>query len=138
MLDYRTHVDKNSLYNTPNTFGIYVLGLTVKWLLSLGGLDEIATINNRKAQKLYTEIDRTDFWRGTAELASRSTMNVTFRLVTEDLEEQFVKESTAVGLDGLKGHRAVGGIRAALYNACPEDAVDVLVQFMQEFERTRG
>ena len=138
MLDYRTHVDGNSLYNTPNTFGVYVLGLTVKWLLSLGGLSGIAEINERKSQKLYDEIDRTDFWKGTAEKSSRSLMNVTFRLATEELENQFVEESTAAGFDGLKGHRSVGGIRAALYNACPEDAVDALVGFMQEFERKNG
>ena len=138
MLDYRTHVDGNSLYNTPNTFGVYVLGLTVKWLLSLGGLSAVAEINERKARKLYEEIDRTDFWKGTAETSSRSMMNVTFRLATEDLENLFVEEATSSGLYGLKGHRLVGGIRAALYNACSEDAVDTLVGFMQEFERKKG
>jgi phosphoserine aminotransferase len=138
MLDYRTHVDQNSLFNTPNTFGIYVLGLTVKWLLSLGGLNAVAEINARKAAVLYSEIDRTDFWTGAADVASRSEMNVTFRLATEDLEKRFVADSTSAGLDGLKGHRSVGGIRAALYNACPEVAVDALVQFMQEFERKNG
>src|SRR5687767_4355409 len=138
MLNYKVHADNNSLYNTPNTFGIYILGLTVKWLRSLGGLQEIARTNQRKAGKLYAEIDRTGFYRGTAEKDSRSLMNVTFRLPSEELEKVFEKESTAVGLDGLKGHRAVGGMRASIYNAFPEEGVDALVEFMREFERKRG
>ena len=138
MMNYKIHVENNSLYNTPNTFGIYILGLTVKWLKSLGGLQAIARINQRKAAKLYAEIDRTGFYRGTAQKDSRSLMNVTFRLATEELEKQFVKESTAAGLDGLKGHRAVGGMRASIYNAFPEEGVDALVEFMKEFERKRG
>src|SRR6185436_17876821 len=128
----------NSLYNTPNTFGIYILGLTMKWLKSQGGLAGIGKINDRKASKLYGEIDRSGFYRGTAQKDSRSVMNVTFRLATEELENMFVKESTAAGLDGLKGHRAVGGMRASLYNAFPEGGVDALVDFMKEFERKRG
>jgi phosphoserine aminotransferase len=138
MMNYQTHAENNSLYNTPNTFGIYILGLTVKWLKSLGGLQAIARINQRKAAKLYGEIDRTGFYRGTAQKESRSLMNVTFRLATEELEKQFVKESTAAGLDGLKGHRAVGGMRASIYNAFPEEGIDALVDFMKEFERKRG
>jgi phosphoserine aminotransferase len=138
MMNYKVHAENNSLYNTPNTFGIYILGLTVKWLKSLGGLQAIARINQRKAAKLYAEIDRTGFYRGTAREDSRSLMNVTFRLATEELEKQFVKESTAAGLDGLKGHRAVGGMRASIYNAFPEEGVDALVEFMKEFERKRG
>ena len=138
MMTYKVHAENNSLYNTPNTFGIYILGLTVKWLKSLGGLQAIARINQRKAAKLYAEIDRTGFYRGTAREDSRSLMNVTFRLATEELEKQFVKESTAAGLDGLKGHRAVGGMRASIYNAFPEGGVDALVEFMKEFERKRG
>ena len=138
MLDYRTHVRGNSLYNTPNTFGIYVLGLTIKWIRSLGGIPAIAEINRRKAARLYSEIDRTGFYRGTAEVNSRSPMNVTFRLGTEELEAAFVREATDAGLDGLKGHRSVGGLRAGLYNAFPEDGVEALVQFMREFERNHG
>jgi phosphoserine aminotransferase len=138
MMNYKIHAENNSLYNTPNTFGIYILGLTVKWLKSLGGLPAIARINQRKAAKLYAEIDRTGFYRGTAQKDSRSLMNVTFRLATEELEKQFVKESTAAGLDGLKGHRAVGGMRASIYNAFPEEGVAALVEFMREFERKRG
>jgi phosphoserine aminotransferase len=138
MLNYAVHAENDSLYNTPNTFGIYILGLTMAWLRNLGGLPAIAEINKRKAGKLYAEIDRTGFYRGTAEKASRSLMNVTFRLATEELEKLFVKESTAAGLDGLKGHRSVGGMRASIYNAFPEEGIDALVSFMQEFERTRG
>jgi phosphoserine aminotransferase len=138
MMNYKVHAENNSLYNTPNTFGIYILGLTVKWLLSLGGLPAIARVNQRKAGKIYAEIDRSGFYRGTAQTDSRSMMNVTFRLATEELEKLFVKESTAAGLDGLKGHRAVGGMRASIYNAFPEDGVDALVEFMREFERKRG
>jgi phosphoserine aminotransferase len=138
MLNYRVQAENNSLYNTPNTFGIYILSLVVKWLRSLGGLDAIAVINRRKAAKLYAEIDRSGFYRGTAQKDSRSLMNVTFRLASEDLEKAFVKESTAAGLDGLKGHRSVGGMRASIYNAFPEAGVDALVDFMREFERKRG
>jgi phosphoserine aminotransferase len=138
MLNYKVHADNNSLYNTPNTFGIYILGLTVKWLRSIGGLQEIARINQRKAGKLYAEIDRSGFYRGTAQKDSRSLMNVTFRLPSEDLEKQFVKEAEKAGLDGLKGHRSVGGIRASIYNAFPETGIDALADFMQEFERRNG
>src|ERR1041385_5196170 len=138
MLNYRIHADNNSLYNTPNTFGIYILGLTMKWLKSVGGIPGIAAINERKAAALYAEIDRTGFYRGTARKESRSLMNVTFRLPSEELEKMFDKEATANGLDGLKGHRSVGGMRASIYNAFPEDGVDALVAFMREFERTHG
>jgi phosphoserine aminotransferase len=138
MLSYKVQADNNSLYNTPNTFGIYILGLTMKWLKSLGGLPAIARINERKAAKLYAEIDRTGFYRGTAQVPSRSLMNVTFRLRTEELEKMFEKEATSAGLDGLKGHRSVGGMRASIYNAFPEEGVDALIDFMREFERKRG
>jgi phosphoserine aminotransferase len=110
----------------------------MKWLKALGGLSAIAAINARKAAKLYAEIDRSGFYRGTAQKESRSLMNVTFRLPSEDLEKAFDKEATAAGLDGLKGHRSVGGMRASIYNAFPEEGVDALVQFMREFERARG
>ncbi|MBM3779613.1 MAG: 3-phosphoserine/phosphohydroxythreonine transaminase [Acidimicrobiia bacterium] len=138
MLDYRTHVQNDSLYNTPPTFGVYMLGLTMKWLLSLGGLEAVAEMNERKAGKLYAEIDRTGFYRGTAKREDRSLMNVTFRLPTEALEGAFDTAATKEGLDGLKGHRSVGGMRASIYNAFPEAGVDALVQFMREFERTNG
>jgi phosphoserine aminotransferase len=138
MLNYAVHAENGSLYNTPATFAIYALGLVTKWLLGLGGLSAMAQVNARKAAKLYAEFDRTPFYRGIAQKESRSLMNITFRLVTEDLEKLFVKESTAAGLDGLKGHRSVGGMRASIYNAFPEDGVDALVSFMRDFERKYG
>jgi phosphoserine aminotransferase len=110
----------------------------MKWLLAHGGLASIARANERKAGKLYAEIDRTGFYRGTAQKECRSLMNVTFRLASEDLEKRFIKESTAAGLDGLKGHRSVGGMRASIYNAFPDEGVDALVAFMREFERKQG
>jgi phosphoserine aminotransferase len=112
--------------------------LVMKWLLKQGGLAAIEQQNIRKADKLYAEIDRTGFYRGHATKDSRSRMNVTFRLPSEDLEKRFVKESTAAGLDGLKGHRSVGGLRASIYNAFPESGIDALVAFMREFERKAG
>jgi len=138
MLSYAVHAENGSMYNTPPAFAVYALGLVMKWLIRQGGLAAIAKANERKAAKLYAEIDRTGFYRGTAHNDDRSLMNVTFRLATEDLEKQFIKESTASGLDGLKGHRSVGGMRASIYNAFPEDGVDELVSFMREFERTHG
>lgn len=138
MLDYAIQAENRSLYNTPPAFGIYVLGLVIEWLLDLGGLPAIAAINERKAGKLYAELDRTGFWRPTAQKGSRSLMNVTFRLATEELEKAFVKESTAAGFDGLKGHRSVGGMRASIYNAFPENGVDRLIEFMRDFERRNG
>src|SRR5450631_2628951 len=131
MLNYAVQAENGSLYNTPPAFGIYVLGLVIEWLLDLGGLPAIDAINERKAGRLYAELDRTGFWRPTAQADSRSRMNVTFRLASEELEKAFVKESTAVGFDGLKGHRSVGGMRASIYNAFPEDGVHALVGFMQ-------
>jgi phosphoserine aminotransferase len=138
MLNYKVHAENNSLYNTPNTFGIYILGLTMKWLRSIGGLEGIARVNQRKASRLYAEIDRTGFYRGTAQRESRSLMNITFRLPDEQLEKTFEKEATGAGLDGLKGHRSVGGMRASIYNAFPEEGIDALVAFMREFERKHG
>jgi phosphoserine aminotransferase len=138
MLQYGTHVPEKSLYNTPPVFTIYMVGLVMKWLVSIGGLEAMDRINERKAQKLYSEIDRTGFYKGHAAKDSRSRMNVTFRLPNEELEAKFVKESKAAGLDGLKGHRSVGGLRASIYNAFPEEGVDALVAFMQDFETKNG
>jgi len=138
MLNYAVHAENGSMYNTPPCFGIYLMGLVMKWGLAQGGLDAINAVNQRKADKLYAEIDRSGFYRGTADKASRSRMNITFRLPSEDLEKVFVKESTAAGLDGLKGHRSVGGMRASIYNAFPEAGLDALVAFMQEFEKNSG
>ena len=138
MLNYAVHAENTSLYNTPPAFAVYATGLVMKWLLQQGGLAAMAAVNERKAGKLYAEIDRTGFYRGTAAREDRSLMNVTFRLASEELEKQFVKESTAAGLDGLKGHRAVGGMRASIYNAFPEEGVDALVSFMRDFEQKNG
>ena len=138
MLNYKIQADNGSMYNTPACFGIYILGLVLKWLMSIGGLPAIAAINARKAKTLYDELDRTPYWRPHADTDSRSCMNVTFRLPSEELEKQFIKEATAAGFDGLKGHRSVGGLRASIYNAFPEAGVNALVQFMREFERKNG
>jgi phosphoserine aminotransferase len=138
MLDYRTHVTNKSLYNTPNTWGIYIISLVTKWLLDKGGLAAMHQENETKAQLIYDAIDATDFYRGHADHDSRSIMNVTFRLPSEELEKKFATEATAQGLDGLKGHRSVGGIRASIYNALPLDSVTALVAFMKEFESKNG
>jgi phosphoserine aminotransferase len=135
MLQYRTHAAEKSLYNTPPTFGIYVMGEVFKWIQSEGGLKGVAEHNESKARLLYDYIDQSDFFRGTAQLDSRSRMNICFRAPTEELENKFVAEATKRGLDGLKGHRSVGGMRASVYNACPRAAVEALVAFMKEFEQ---
>jgi phosphoserine aminotransferase len=138
MLDYRTHTQNDSLYNTPNTWGIYILNLVCKWVKDKGGLGAMHGENKAKAQLIYDAIDATDFYRGHAAPEARSLMNVTFRLPSEDLEKQFAKEASAQGLDGLKGHRSVGGIRASIYNAFPHAGCEALVEFMREFERKNG
>jgi phosphoserine aminotransferase len=138
MLDYRIHVENKSLYNTPNTWGIYIMSLVCKWLQDLGGLAGMERQNDEKARLLYDAIDATDFYRGHADVDCRSTMNVTFRLPAEELDKKFVAEATAQGLDGLKGHRSVGGIRASIYNAFPRAGVEALVSFMKDFERRNG
>ncbi|MFL5475025.1 MAG: 3-phosphoserine/phosphohydroxythreonine transaminase [Gemmatimonadales bacterium] len=135
MLQYRTHAAENSMYNTPPTFGIYVMGEIFKWIQAQGGLAAMAEYNQSKARLLYDYLDNSDFFRGTAQRDSRSLMNVCFRGPNEELEAKFISEATKRGLDGLKGHRSVGGMRASIYNACPRQAVEALVSFMQEFER---
>jgi len=138
MLDYNTHAKNKSLYNTPNTWGIYILNLVCKWLKGKGGLAGIQQENEAKANLIYDAIDATDFYRGHADPDSRSVMNVTFRLPSEDLEKKFASEATAAGMDGLKGHRSVGGIRASIYNAFPKEGCEALVEFMKEFEKKNG
>jgi phosphoserine aminotransferase len=138
MLQYGVHAENKSMYNTPPVFAIYIMRLVLAWLIKQGGLVAIEKRNARKADKLYAEIDRSDFYRGHASKDSRSRMNVTFRLPSEDLEKKFIKDATAAGLDGLKGHRSVGGLRASIYNAFPEEGIDALVQFMSEFQRRNG
>src|SRR5918994_4421089 len=135
MLQYRTHSAEKSLYNTPPTFGIYVMGEVFKWIQAQGGLAAMAEQNESKAGLLYDFIDQSDFFRGTAQPDSRSRMNVCFRAPTEELESKFISEATKRGLDGLKGHRNAGGMRASIYNACPRAAVEALVAFMKEFEQ---
>jgi len=138
MMDYNTYAKENSLYNTPPTFAIYIVGLVMRWIKNQGGLTEIGRRNEEKARVLYDQIDSTGFYRGHAKADSRSQMNVTFRLPSEELEKQFVSEATRAGLDGLKGHRSVGGCRASIYNAFPLEGVQALVSFMKEYERTHG
>ena len=138
MLQYSVQAENKSMYNTPPVFAIYVMGLVMKWIKKEGGLAAMDRHNARKAEKLYAEIDRTGFYRGHAQKDSRSRMNVTFRLGSEELEKKFAKEATAAGLDGLKGHRSVGGLRASIYNAFPEPGIDALVDFMRNFEKQNG
>ncbi len=138
MLNYNTHAKERSLYNTPPCFAIYVMRLVVRWILDQGGLEAIARKNEEKAALVYDEMDSGDFYRPHAERDSRSLMNIAFRLPSEELEKQFISEATKAGLDGLKGHRSVGGIRASIYNAFPREGVETLVSFMKEFERARG
>ncbi len=136
MLKYTTFADKNSMFNTPPCFAIYTLQLVLKWLEeTVGGLDKMAAVNQEKADALYGFIDNSDFYRGTAEKESRSRMNVTFRLPSEDLEKRFIETALGEGFGGLKGHRSVGGCRASIYNATGIDAVNALVAFMAEFEK---
>jgi phosphoserine aminotransferase len=136
LLNYGTHTKK--LYNTPPVFAVYVIGKVLKWLEERGGLAGIQEINDRKADNLYRRIDRTEFYSGTAAVSARSAMNVTFRLSDEDLEPRFLQESREFGLLALKGHRSLGGLRASIYNACPEKSVDALVSFMDDFEKKHG
>jgi phosphoserine aminotransferase len=140
MLDYKNLAKNGSMYNTPPCFAIYICGLVFKWLLDdVGGLEKIHAINKEKAKVLYDAIDSSDgYYRGHAEKDCRSLMNVTFRLPSEELENKFVKEATAAGLDGLKGHRSVGGLRASIYNAFPKAGVERLVDFMNEFQKNNG
>ena len=138
MLDYGVMVDQGSMYNTPNTFGVFALDRMLAWVEDLGGLGAMHRINTEKADLLYGELDRTAFWAAHAETGSRSQMNVTWRISNPDLEPVFAKEADAADLKGLKGHRSVGGLRASLYNACSVDSVRALVDFMQDFERRHG
>lgn len=139
MLSYKNLAGANSLYNTPPVFSIYVVGLVLKWLEeTVGGVEAMGRINAEKADLLYGALDAEDFYRPTADQDSRSIMNVTFRLPSEDLEKAFLAEAQKQGLAGLKGHRSVGGCRASLYNAISLAAVRDLVSFMKEFSRTQG
>jgi len=135
MLRYKTHADKGSMFNTPPCFAIYTIGLVLKWLKDLGGLPTMEKMNRDKAELLYEAIDNSGFYRGHAKFDSRSLMNITFNLPTPGLEAQFIQEATAKSLNGLKGHRSVGGCRASIYNAFPREGVEKLIEFMAEFEK---
>ena len=136
MLDYRTHLDKESMFNTPPVFSIYVMNETLKWLKSIGGIDAIHAIDEKKAATLYAEIDRNPLFVGTAEKEDRSIMNVCFVMAPgyEELQDEFFAFAKSKGMIGIKGHRSVGGFRASLYNACTQEDVDALVATMKEFE----
>lgn len=138
MLNWQVAADNDSMYNTPPTFALYLAGLVFDWLVEQGGLDAMEQINRRKAEKLYGAIDNSDFYANPVELPSRSLMNVPFTLADEGLDKQFLQESEAAGLLNLKGHRSVGGMRASIYNAVSEAAVDALIDFMQDFEQRNG
>jgi len=139
MLNYKTYVSKNSLFNTPPCFAVYTVQLVLKWLEeTIGGLEKMEDLNRKKANVLYDIIDSGDFYRGTAAPDSRSLMNATFRLPNEELEKQFVQEALANEFGGLKGHRSIGGCRASIYNATTIEAVESLVDFMKTFEKQYG
>jgi phosphoserine aminotransferase len=138
MLNYKTHADKGSMFNTPPTFAIYCVGRVLNWLKEQGGVAAMQQRNEEKAALLYDAIDGNDFYRGHAEKASRSLMNVTFNLPTPELEAEFIAEAAALGLDGLKGHRSIGGCRASIYNAFPKEGIEKLVAFMAEFAAKNG
>jgi len=138
MFNYQVHADAGSMYNTPPTYGWYLAGLVFKWLLDLGGLEDMAKINRRKAEKLYAAVDGSDFYANPVDPACRSWMNVPFTLANPELDPVFLAEAREQGLVTLKGHRSVGGMRASIYNAMPEEGVDALVEFMADFEKRNG
>ena len=136
MLDYQIHIAKDSMFNTPSVFPVYVSMLTLEWLKDLGGISAIEKINTKKAKILYTEIDRNPLFKGfVADIADRSKMNVTFNLTNSDLKDQFDTLWKEAGINGLNGHRSVGGYRASMYNALPVESVQVLIDVMKELER---
>lgn len=139
MLDYRNYVENGSMPNTPNTFTIYLVDLIFQWLKEKGGVTAMEKENVEKAKILYDALDASDgYYEGHADRSARSLMNVTFRLPSEKLEDKFVVEAAGLGLDGLRGHRSVGGIRASIYNAFPKEGVEKLVEFMSEFSGRNG
>lgn len=139
MLRYDTYLKNNSLYNTPPSFGIYMVNEVLKWIEEQGGLEGVQQANHKKASLIYDAIDNSGgFYRGCVDADSRSDMNITFRLTSEELEKEFVKASEQEGFVGLKGHRSVGGLRASIYNAVPYESCEALVQFMEHFKNSRG
>lgn len=136
MLSYETHASSNSLFNTPPTLAIYLLSLVLKWAENQGGIEGIAAINNQKAETLYHVIDNSEgFYKGHAVKDSRSKMNVTFTLQSDELTKKFLDEAKLAGFVGLNGHRSVGGCRASIYNAVPLEHVEALAQFMKDFQQ---
>ena len=134
MLQYKTHEDAGSLYNTPPAYGIYICGKVFKWLKKMGGLSAIKELNEKKAAILYDFLDQSSLFKGTVRKEDRSLMNVPFITGSEELDAKFVKEAKEAGLESLKGHRSVGGMRASIYNAMPVEGVEKLVEFMKKFE----
>lgn len=135
MMDYKTHADNGSMYNTPPTYGWYLAGLVFQWLKDQGGLKAMEEINKRKADKLYTTIDNSTFYSNPVDVKCRSWMNVPFILANDELDKLFLEEAEKAGLSTLKGHRSVGGMRASIYNAMPEAGIDALIDFMADFEK---
>ena len=138
LYNYKTFADSDSMYNTPPTFAWYLSGLVFEWLLEKGGVAEIAKVNDRKAKKLYECIDNSDFYHNTINPVYRSRMNAIFTLADDGLNDTFLTQAKESGLVALKGHRKIGGMRASIYNAMPEEGVDALISFMQSFEQTHG
>jgi phosphoserine aminotransferase len=132
---YSTHIESGSLFNTPNTWAVYMVKLVCEWVESNGGVAAFQEMSEEKAAKLYDLIDESDFWNSPVEKENRSVMNVVWRLSSEDLEAEFIKQAKEAGFIGLKGHRSVGGIRASIYNAVSKESVEALVSFMKEFEQ---
>jgi phosphoserine aminotransferase len=138
MLDYKTAADNDSMYNTPPTFAWYLAGLVFQWLKDLGGLTEMEKINRRKAEKLYGYIDASGFYRNPVEVQSRSLMNIPFVLADEKFDKLFLSGAEQANLLNLAGHRSVGGMRASIYNAVPEAAIDALIAYMKDFAQRNG
>ena len=138
MMDYAIQSKENSMYNTPPTYSWYLAGLVFKWLKKKGGLEVMGEINKRKSDKLYAAIDNSDFYKNPVDLKYRSWMNIPFTLGNSDLDDDFIEQAAEKGLVTLKGHRSVGGMRASIYNAMPEEGVDALIEFMAEFEKKYG
>ena len=138
MLDYKTHADAGSMFNTPPTYAIYIAGLVFEWLLDLGGLGEIQKVNERKAAILYDYLDNSGFYKGTARKEDRSLMNVPFVIGDPEMEKKFVAEAAAAGFVNLKGHRTVGGMRASIYNAMPVEGIEKLTAFMEAFKKNNA
>jgi phosphoserine aminotransferase len=139
MLSYGTYIEKDSMFNTPPCYGIYMVKLVLEWIKEQGGLDAVEKVNDQKQKLLYEYIDGTDgYFRGTTEKEDRSWMNATMRMKNEELEAKFIAEAKAIGLHGLKGHRSVGGIRVSMYNAMPLAGIEKLVDFMEKFKKSNS